>query len=201
MYEKFIAELKSYSKDIRILSKGYLPISLITPSKLEAILEEVKISIAKTNKDYELVLNRSYLYYDMKLVMFGIDNQKNFIIQFPVFVQPYTQTKLTVYQIESVTVPILDDNNKAQTYTQLKLEKPYIALNDETYTSLCTQELNTCKKIGYEYFCEELFVVKSKHKYRCASTVYFNSNHDIKENCDFNYYYNRSDVTPSALDG
>ena len=29
MYERFIVELKSYSKAIRILSKGYLPISLI----------------------------------------------------------------------------------------------------------------------------------------------------------------------------
>ena len=37
MYERFIAELKSYSKAIRILSKGYLPILLIPPSKLEAI--------------------------------------------------------------------------------------------------------------------------------------------------------------------
>ena len=63
-----------------------------------------------------------------------------------------------------------------------------------------SQELNTCKRIGYEYFCKELFVVKSKHKYSCASTVYFNSNHDIKENCDF-YYYHKSDVTPSVLDG
>ena len=41
MYEKFIAELRSYSKAIRILSKGYLPITLITPSKLEAILKRV----------------------------------------------------------------------------------------------------------------------------------------------------------------
>ena len=55
MYAKFIAELKSYLKAIRILSKGYLPISLITPSKLEAILEQVKIGITKTNKDCELV--------------------------------------------------------------------------------------------------------------------------------------------------
>ena len=39
MYKKFINELKSYSKAIRILSKGYLPITLITPSKLEAILQ------------------------------------------------------------------------------------------------------------------------------------------------------------------
>ena len=31
--------------------------------------------------------------------------------------------------------------------------------------------------------------------------MYFNSNHDIKENCDFNYYHNKLDVTPSVLDG
>ena len=90
MYEKSIVELKSYSKSIGILSKGYLPISLMLPSKLEAILEQVKLAIAKTNKDYDLVLNRLYLYYDMILVMFGIDDQRNLIIQFPVFVQPYT---------------------------------------------------------------------------------------------------------------
>ena len=78
-------------KAIRILSKGYLPISLIPPSKLEAILLQVKTALTKTNKDYDLVLNRLYLYYDMKLVMFGIDKQKNLIIQFPIFVQPYTQ--------------------------------------------------------------------------------------------------------------
>ena len=38
MYEKFINELRSYSKAVQILSKGYLPISLIMPSKLEASL-------------------------------------------------------------------------------------------------------------------------------------------------------------------
>ena len=201
MYEKFIAKLRCYSKAIRILSKGYLTITLITPSKLEAILKQVQIDIAKTNQDYELVLNRLYLYYNMKLVTFGIDNQKNLIIQFPVFVQPYTQTKLTLYQVQTVPVPILDASNEIQSYTHLKIEKPYIALNDETYISINSQELNTCKRIGYESFCEELFVVKCKHKYTCASAMHFNSNHDIKENCDFYYYHNKSDVTPSVLDG
>ena len=201
MYEKFVHELKSYSKAIRILSKGYLPITLIMPSKLEAILQQVQLAITEMNQDYEIVMNRLYLYYNMKLVMFGIDYQKNLIIQFPVFVQPYMQTKLTLYQVETVPVPILDANNKIQSYTQLKIEKPYIALNDETYISIHPQELNNCKKIGYEYFCEELFVVKSKHRYSCASTVYFNSKQDIKENCDFYYYHNKTDVMPSVLDG
>ena len=38
MYEKFINKLRSYLKAVQILLKGYLLISLITPSKLEAIL-------------------------------------------------------------------------------------------------------------------------------------------------------------------
>ena len=96
MYERFIIELRSYSKAIRILSKGYLLISLIPPSKLKAILLQVRTALTKTNKDYDLVLNRLYLYYDMKLVTFGIDKQKSLIIQFLVFVQPYTQTKLYI---------------------------------------------------------------------------------------------------------
>ena len=55
MYDMFIVEIKSYSKAIRIISKGYLPISLMPPSKLEAILEQVRLALAKTNKDYDLV--------------------------------------------------------------------------------------------------------------------------------------------------
>ena len=137
----------------------------------------------------------------MKLITFGIDYQKNLIIQFPVFFQLYMQTKLTLYQVETVAGPILDNHNKVQSYTQLKVEKPYIALNDETYITICPQELNNCKRIGYESFCEELFVVKSKHRYSCASAVYFNSIHDIKENCDFYYHHNKTDITPCILDG
>ena len=174
MFERFLEELKLYSRAIRILSKGYLPISLLPPSKLEKILSEVRITIAKSNKDYDLVLTRLYLYYDMKLVTFRIDNQRNLIVQFPVFVQPYTQKRLVMYQIETVPVPILHKNEQAHSYTELKMDKPYIALNEETYITLCAQELKMCKRIGYEYYCEELFVIKSKTRYSCASAIYFN---------------------------
>ena len=56
MYKRFIEELKLYSKAIRVLSKGYLPFSLLPPSKLEKILKEVRIATEKSNKDYDLVL-------------------------------------------------------------------------------------------------------------------------------------------------
>ena len=64
------------------------------------------------------------------------------------------------------------------------------------------EELRTCKKMGYEYYCEELFVVKSKSKYSCASALYFRLDWQIiKENCIFDYYYNKTNVKPSILDG
>ena len=83
---------------------------LLLPSKLERILSEVRVATAKSNKDYDLVLTRLYLYYDMKLVTFGIDNQRNLIVQFPVFFQPYTQKRLIMYQTETVPVLIMDEN-------------------------------------------------------------------------------------------
>ena len=55
MNKRFIEELKTYSKAIRILSKGYLPMYLLPPSKLESILEEVRKAITKSSKEYDLV--------------------------------------------------------------------------------------------------------------------------------------------------
>ena len=202
MYERFIEELKLYSRGIRVLLKGYPPISLLPPSKLEKILSEVRIAIVKSNKDYDLVLTRIYLYYDMKLVTFGIDNQRNLIVQFPVFIQPYTQKRLVMYQIETVPVPILDENKHVHSYTELKIEKPYTVLNEEMYITLCSQELKMCKRIGYEYYGKELFVIKSKMRYSGASTIYFNLESDvIRANCEFQYYYNKTNIKPTLLDG
>ena len=67
---------------------------------------------------------------------------------------------------------------------------------------LHTQELKMCKKIGYEYYSEELFMVKSKTRYTCTSAIYFNLESDvIKANCEFQYYYNEMDIKPTVLDG
>ena len=103
------------------------------PAKLQEILSEVMKTLQITNPDYDLVLDRLYLYYDMQLVTFGIDKDMNLVMQFAVFIQPYTQKPLILYQLETVPVPILDKNTKAQSYTHLQVRKPYIALNSETY--------------------------------------------------------------------
>ena len=60
----------------------------------------------------------------------------------------------------------------------------------------------TCKKIGYEFYCEELFMVKYKTKYSCKSVINFDLDVEtITENCEFQYYFNKADVKPVVLDG
>ena len=202
LYRELIIQLHTYVSAIRILAKGYLPNTLMKPAKLQEILSEVKKSLQITNPDYNLVLDRLHLYYDMQLVTFGIDKDMNLVIQFPVFIEPYTQKPLILYQLETIPVPILDQNTKAQSYMHLHIRKPYIALNSETCISLKQQKLRSCKRIGYKSYCEKLFGVKHKSSYSCESAIYFNLTTDIiKNNCNFDFYFNKTDNTPTVLDG
>ena len=60
MYERFVNQLKDYSRAIRVLSKGYLLILLLPPSKLAEILHEVMQALSQNNKNYGLVLKGMY---------------------------------------------------------------------------------------------------------------------------------------------
>ena len=92
--------------------------------------------LSKTNKNYGFVIKGMYKYYDMKLVTFGADQDRNLIIQFPVFVQPYMQKPLILYQVETIPVLILDMNKRADSYTWIRIDKSYIALNPDTNISI-----------------------------------------------------------------
>ena len=43
------------------------------------------------------------------------------------------------------------------------------------------QELKICKRIGYEFYCEELFVVKHKSKYSCEIQITSLVLHQVRE--------------------
>ena len=45
-------------------------------------------------------------------------------------------------------------------------------------------------------------MVKYQTKYICKSTIYFNLDSEtVKNNCEFTFYYNKTDITPTILDG
>ena len=99
LYRELTAQMQIYASAIRILAKGYLPKMLVTPSKLQEILNEVKMALWTTNPDYDLVIDRLHLYYDMQLVTFGIENTQN---------SDYTISGIltTTYTAATIIIPI-----------------------------------------------------------------------------------------------
>ena len=46
----------------------------------------------------------------MRLVTFGIDELDRFVVCFSIFVKDFSRESMTLYQIETVPVPIVDEN-------------------------------------------------------------------------------------------
>ena len=54
---ELITQLQIYASEVRILAKGYLPNRLVTPSKLQEILNKVRTALWTTNPYYNLVID------------------------------------------------------------------------------------------------------------------------------------------------
>ena len=201
LYEWLLQHLKDLLDSIGILSTGHLPPLLFPPSVLQNITNNGITMIRKSHPDYVLAINHLTEYYDMKLATFGVDTDGNMIVAFPVLVKDHTSKPKTLYEIETVKVPIPDQNKDADSYSEVRYSKPYIAINHDYYIQLRIQELRMCKQIRHTYYCEELFLVKHKSKHSCESAIFYNLTSDVVYSVhEFDYYFNTT-VVPSVLDG
>ena len=97
------------------------------------------------------------------MVTFAVDQQAHpLILTFLVFIKNYKQQPLLLYEVETVPVPIIDKNVKANSYSQVRIEKSYIAAGTDYYIQLRISELLMFKSIRHIYYCGELFVIKHK---------------------------------------
>ena len=93
---------------------------------LESLAERVREVLQNNHPEYVMALPHISQYYDMKLVTFGID-QNNISDHSSYFIRPKHSVPLTLYEIETVDVPIVDENDEMDSYTKVQISKPYIA--------------------------------------------------------------------------
>ena len=157
--------------------------------------------VRKSHPDYVLAIDHITEYYDMKLATFCVDTDGNMVVPLSLFVKDHTSEPKTLYEIETVKVPIPDHNKAVDSYSEVKYSKPYLAINDDYYIQLQIQELRMCKQIRHTSYCEELFLIKHNSKHSFESAIFYNLTSSVVYSvCEFDYYYNTS-VTPSVLDG
>ena len=63
------------------------------------------------------------------------------------------------------------------------------------------RQLQTRSNLNYRPLSRLSMDLKHKSKYSCESVIYFNLGADIKENCNFAYYFNKTDIKPTICDG
>ena len=182
---------KEVIRGITVLSQGRLPQEFFSDSRLKGILSEVQKMVQKGHPNYALAAEHISHYRDMKLVTFAVDQQTHsLIVTFPVFIQDFKRPPLSLFEIETVPVLIPDENVKADSYTQVQVEKPYIAIGTEYYIELRRTEMIMCRSIRFTYYCKELFVVKHKSTYGCSSTIFYDMGaRRVTDSCEFKYMH------------
>ena len=199
-YREAVKAARDFFDGIAIVTQGRLPRALISDNQLREILGKVDAMVKRNYPDYVLAATHISHYRDMKMITFAVDQQTHsLIVTFPAFIKNYKQPTLSLYEVETVPVPTLDKNVKANSYSQVRVEKSYIAAGTNYYIQLRISELLMCKSIRHIYYCEELFVIKHKHRHSCVSAIFYNLGPATK-NCKFEYYYNTT-VPPVILDG
>ena len=197
-YREAVRAAKDFLDGIAIVTQGRLPWAWISDNQLREILGKVGAMVKRNYPDYVLAATHISHYRDMKMVTFAVDQQTH---SFPAFIKNYKQPPLSLYEVETVPVPILDKNVKANSYSQVRIEKSYIATGTDYYIQFRISELLMCKSIRHIYYSEELFVIKHKSRHSCVSAIFYNLGPaTITKNCKFDYYYNTT-VPPVILDG
>ena len=168
-YIEAVKAARDFLDGIAIVTQGRLPRALISDNQLREILGKVDAMVKRNYPDYVLAATHISLYRDMKMVTFAVDQQT-----FPAFIKNYKQRPLSLYEVETVPVPIIDKNVKANSYFQVRIENSYIAAGTDCYIQLRISELLMCKSIKYIYYCEELFVIKHKSRHSCVSAIFYN---------------------------
>ena len=201
-YREAVKAARDLLEGIAIVTQGRLPRALISDNQLREILGKVDAMVKRNYPDYVLAAKHISHYRDMKMVTFSVDQQAHSLIwTFPAFIKNYKQPPLSLYEVETVPVPIIDKNVKADSYSQVRIEKSYIAAGTDYYIQLRISELLMCKSIRYIYYCDELFVIKHKSRHSCVSAIFYNLGPaTVTKNCRFDYYYNKT-VPPVILDG
>ena len=153
-YREAVKAARDFLDGIAIVTQGRLPRALISDNQLREILDKVDAMVKRNYPDYVLAATHISHYRDMKMVTFAVDQQTHsLIVTFPAIIKNYEQPPLSLYKVETVPVPIIDKNVKANSYSQV-IEKSYIAAGTDYYIQLRISELLMCKSIRHIYYCE-----------------------------------------------
>ena len=191
-YDRLLTELYHKLDGLETLATGRLSHSLIEPEQLKRMLRYVEGDLQNNYVEYELAIREVNIYYDLPTVSYTMVEDM-IVIQIPIYVKHYNSEKLELFHVTSVPVPFHADTqypeaNGRQPYTRIVPKHDMLAMSDNKYMSMKSEDVQYCKKISDTLYCENLLLVTHKSEHTCESAIYWNaSNEVINEKCDIEY--------------
>ena len=81
--------------------------------------------------DWFLTMNAHIMI--LQLATFSLDEFHNLVVTFPIFIVPLDHRPFLLYELETVPVPIDDQDDHASSFSEVIVNKPYFAATDAAY--------------------------------------------------------------------
>ena len=191
-------------ESLRVLMTRHLPRAWVTEDRIAEAIQATEEMLKENFEGYTVAITEARKYYDMALATVAVDKQTHsLIVSYPIFIKPKDNPKLSLFETEFTFVPIRDENDEADSFTLVTKAFPYVAIgkNESLYVTIRQSEFLMCKSISFEYFCEEMFIIRSQPEKHCSSAILLQRDaRSVMKACDPHYFFN---ITPPAtiLDG
>ena len=166
-----------------LLTRHYLPPSMISPQDLKVILEKLVIQLTSRYQFLSLQYEHIQMYYAMNNIDLVVENN-HYYIQIPVLLKMFEQ-QFQLYELQPFYLPLPNQNDKLMKV----IHQPFVAVNQQAGTFL-TLKHNWRKQLNcvgkHTVFCNGVITEHYTNAgNNCEFAIVSNDTNGIKNYCEF----------------
>ena len=183
--------LRIYQAGVSDILQGKLPSTLLTPSGLRAVLDNVKELLKERQPEYRLAFQSLAHYYRRLDVTYTVADGK-LLVMVPILLRKHNQRRMTLYRVETCFAPFNPANlNKTGQYTRVRVSADYIAVAEENFAEISAEQLGDCENYNGLYLCDDTYVLQLYNTaHTCASSLFYDQSPEIiSQHCAFEFIF------------
>ena len=190
-----MSELDELIDSYSTLLKGYLPIHLMTPQRINDILKQVEEHLKTNHPAFQVLHKQPAVYYNMPGVVSYTRTVDYLYIKFRI---PITSSDL-LYEVCAVPITTADLNKTS--FTQIRKLPSYLGVtrDNKFFVELDQVAFDSCPGTNFKQ-CSNFLRVFQNLEPTCASALYMNRLDHVHMQCSISLYPNPHDRETYFID-
>ena len=197
VYDTLLSELNHLLITITQLKQGILSPVTFSPKLMQNVLDKARALLDEELPEYKLVFDEVHQYYSVNNLAFSVSPEvDSILVQVPLFLTLKNLDFLKLYHLTALRVPLNSQR------TQIILDHPYLANNEEHYVSFTQEQFQLCKSHAEQkiYICPYDLILRKKSSVSCESLLVNNGSlSEIYEQCNIHFFPEETPHVPEML--